>query len=803
MARRHASGRGHGPSRSRRRDHEDRPAEHGERHDAPERRYEHPIPSRDEILAAMEKAGRPLVLPALAASVGIHAEPHRRALENRLKAMVRDGQLIRNRAREFCLTRHLDLATGTVLAHRDGYGFLRPDDRGDDIYLPPRDMRALWDGDRVAARVSVGNDGRKEGRVVEILQRGKTTLVGHFRRDRGIDYVVAEGQSRTEVLIARGEQGGAKAGDLVQVEIVEHPTARSLAIGRVIKVVGRVDEPGIETEVAILAHAIPSDWPEAVSAAARRLPAHVTATAKRGREDLRGVPLVTIDGADAKDFDDAVYCEPHGDGWKLLVAIADVSHYVETDSALDHEAQLRGTSVYFPDRVVPMLPEELSNGLCSLNPQVDRLCLACEMIVSRQGLVKRSRFFSAVMRSAARLTYTGAEELLGGRKRVRDAGADEEPLGARKASGPHAKLVPELEHLRAVYRAFAKARRRRGSIDFDLPETKIELDAEGKVQRIRVVERLETHRLIEECMIAANVEAARWIRKKRVPGLYRVHEGPEAERLDELVLFLSTFGFKLPPAGKLTPKDLAHIVDRVAGRPEAELVETVVLRSMKQARYQPRNVGHFGLGLPAYAHFTSPIRRYPDLLLHRAIKWTVGGGTSKGFPYSMPEMERLGEQCSRTERRADEAVWDVEEQLKCLYMSGRVGEHFNAIVSSVVPFGLFVRIPELHVDGLVHVASLPADYYHRDATGTRLEGERTGEAYRLTDPMRVRLVRVDVDERKIDFVPAERDHEGRGGAAGADADKPRRGRGEHARADGHGSRGSGRGRGGDRGRRRG
>jgi ribonuclease R len=747
MARRPERQAGRGPAQSKHREGEDR---------REDRRYEHPIPSRDEIVAAMEKAGRPLALTPLAASVGIHAEPHRRALENRLKAMVRDGQLIRNRAREFCLTRHLDLATGAVIAHRDGYGFLRPDDGSDDIYLPPRDMRALWDGDRVAARVSVGSDGRKEGRVVEILQRGKTTLVGHFRRDRGIDYVVEEGQSRTEVLIARGEQGGAHAGDLVQVEIVEHPTERSLAIGRVIKVVGRADEPGIETEVAILAHGVPNEWPEPVLAAARRLPAQVTIGAKRGREDLRKIPLVTIDGADAKDFDDAVHCEPHGDGWRLLVAIADVSHYVEPDSALDHEARLRGTSVYFPDRVVPMLPEELSNGLCSLNPQVDRLCLACEMIVSRQGLVKRSRFFSGVMRSAARLTYTGADEL----------------LRVAKAGGPHAKLRPELEHLRAVYRAFANARRRRGSIDFDLPETKIELDAEGKVERIRVVERLETHRLIEECMIAANVEAARWIRKKRIPGLYRVHEGPEAERLDELVLFLSTFGFKLPPPGKLTPKDLARVVDGVAGRPEAELVETVVLRSMKQARYQPRNVGHFGLGLPAYAHFTSPIRRYPDLLLHRAIKWTLGGGTPKAFSYSMPEMERLGEHCSRTERRADEAVWDVEEQLKCLYMAGKVGQDFDAIVSSVVPFGLFVRLPELHVDGLVHVASLPADYYHRDPTGTRLEGERTGTAYRLTDPMRVRLVRVDVGERMVDFVPAVRDE----GDAGRSDARPRRSR---------------------------
>ncbi len=746
------------------------------RDDDRERRYEHPIPSRDELTAAMEQADGPLTLTALAASVGIHTEPHRRALENRLKAMVRDGQLIRNRAREFCLTHHLDLATGAVMAHRDGFGFLRPDDGTDDIYLPAREMRPLWDGDRVAIRVSVGRDGRREGRVVEVLQRAKTSLVGHFRRERGIDYVIEEGESRTEVLIARGDHGGARAGDLVHVEIVQHPTERSLAIGRVIKLVGRVDEPGIETEVAILAHGIPSDWPESVAAAARRLPPQVTQAAKRNREDLRKVPLVTIDGADAKDFDDAVYCEPHGDGWRLVVAIADVAHYVEPDTALDREAKARGTSVYFPDRVVPMLPEELSNGLCSLNPQVDRLCLACEMIVSKQGAVKRSRFFNAVMRSAARLTYMGAAEL----------------LESRRPKGPNAKLRPHLENLRDVFHAFLKARRRRGSIDFDLPQTRIELDEQGKVRQIHVVERLDTHRLIEECMIAANVEAAKYVRKKRVPGLYRVHQGPEAERLEELTLFLATFGFRLPPPGKLTPKDLGQIVQRVAGRPEAELVETVVLRSMKQARYQPKNVGHFGLGLPAYAHFTSPIRRYPDLLVHRAIKWTLENGSTKGYPYSMPEMEQLGERCSRAERRADEAVWDVEEQLKCLYMSGRVGEDFRVIVSSVVPFGLFVRIPELHVDGLVHVTSLPRDYYHRDATGTRLQGERTGVSYHLTDPMEVRLVNVDVAERKVDFVPVERAD----GAAGKTADGGRResetGRGGRKGRGGRGKRNRGR-----------
>ncbi|MBN1238185.1 MAG: ribonuclease R, partial [Gammaproteobacteria bacterium] len=666
------------------------------------------------------------------------------ALENRLKAMVRDGQLIRNRAREFCLTRHLDLKTGVVLAHRDGFGFLRPDDGGDDVYLPPRDMRALWDGDRVAVRVSEGRQGKLEGRVVEVLQRTKTNLVGHFHRERGIDYVLEEADTRTEVLIGRGDRNGAKPGDLVNVEIVQHPTEHSLAIGRVVKVVGRFDDPGIETEVAMLAHGIPTEWPGAVAEAARRFPPQVSPAAKRNREDLRKVPLVTIDGADAKDFDDAVYCEPHGDGWKVLVAIADVSHYVEPDAPLDREARVRGTSVYFPDRVVPMLPEELSNGLCSLNPQVDRLCLACEMIVTRQGAVKRSRFLNGVMRSHARLTYDGAMELL-------------ENPGAR---GPNAKLRPHLLRLKEVFHAFSRARRRRGAIDFDLPQTKIELDEQGKVARVQAVDRLVTHQIIEECMIAANVEAAKRIRKTRVPGLYRVHEGPDADRLEELTLFLKTFGFKLPPAGKLTPKHLSDVVDRVSGKPEAELIETVVLKSMKRASYHPKNIGHFGLGLPAYAHFTSPIRRYPDLLVHRAIKWVLTNGSAKGYPYTLPEMEHLGERCSRAERRADEAVWDVEEQLKCIYMSERVGQDFRVVVSGVQPFGLFVRVPELQVDGLVHVTSLPRDYYHRDPTGTKLAGERTGAVYGLTDTMQVRLVGANVEERKIDFVPIERLEQG-------------------------------------------
>jgi ribonuclease R len=736
-----------------------------------ERRYEHQIPSRDEISSMMEQAGGPLTLEALAPRFEIRTDQHRRALEQRMKAMVRDGQLIRNRAGEYCLTRHLDLVTGKVQAHRDGFGFLTPDEGGDDIYLSGREMRSLWTGDRIAVRTSDSPRGR-EGHVVEVLARGKSTIVGRFRRERGIDWVLEDGDERTDVLIARGESMHSKPGDVVRVEILEYPTKERHAVGRVAEVVGHGDEPGIETEVAMLAHGIPHDWPDEALAEARALPREVEESSKRGREDLRGLALVTIDGEDAKDFDDAVFAEPHGNGWRLLVAIADVSHYVRPDTPLDREARLRGTSVYFPDRVVPMLPEELSNGLCSLNPHVDRLCCVCEMTVSARGEVTRSRFFDGVMRSAARLTYTESAELLG------------EP----KPRGKHAALRTPLEHLQNVYRAFAGAREQRGAIDFDLAETKIELDERGKVKNVRPVERLVTHRIIEECMIAANVESAKRMKKARIPGLYRVHEGPEEERLEELQLFLRSFGFKLHSPTKIEPKEINRIIEQVAGRPEAELIETVILRSLKQARYQPQNVGHFGLALPAYAHFTSPIRRYPDLLVHRAIRWLNQHGQVKGYRYSLDETVQLGEHTSRTERRADDATRDVAEQLKCIYLKDHVGATFDVIVSSVVPFGLFVRVPELHVDGLVHVTALPRDYYHRDPTGTVLRGERSGNQYRLTDKLRVRLAAVNVDERKIDFVPVEADDE----AAADSGTAARRGgqRGERA------ARGKRRGRGG-------
>ncbi len=700
------------------------------------RRYQHPIPSRDDISAAMEKAGRPLTLVSLGTQLGIRSEPHRKSLENRLRAMVRDGQLLRNRAREYCLTAHLDLVTGVVQAHRDGFGFLAPDDGSEDVYLAASEMASLWNRDRIAVRVSPSPRGGREGHLVEVLERATEEVVGRFVRDRGIDAVVPEGERKTHVLIPRGQSGGAKAGDVVRASIVRHPTGRTDAIGRVERVVGRFDDPGIETVVAILSHGLPDEWPDAVQRHADALPATVPSSAKRDRVDLRKLPLVTIDGADAKDFDDAVYCERRGEAWRLIVAIADVSHYVEPDSDLDGEALARGTSVYFPDRVLPMLPEALSNGLCSLRPNVDRLCLCCDMEVSRKGEVMRSRFYEGVMRSAARLTYSESERILAG-----------------KITGKGAGQRAQLERLREVYRAFAGRRRRRGAIDFDLPQTTIELDDRGRVRDVHVVERLLTHKIIEECMIAANVEAAKRILKARIPGLYRVHDVPDPDRIEELTVFLQSLGLKLSSPSQVRPRDLSRVIESTAGRPEAELIETVILKCMSRAHYQPRNVGHFGLALPSYSHFTSPIRRYPDLLVHRAIKHLAAHGKAKGFRYTLPQMEQLGEQCSRAERRADEAVWQVEERLKCAYLQDRIGEEFDVIVTGIASFGLFVRLPSLQIDGLVHVTSLPRDYYHQAAGGVALTGEHTGTTFRLTDRLRVELVNVDVENRKLDFVP--------------------------------------------------
>jgi ribonuclease R len=701
------------------------------------------IPSREDVLAALEAAGRPLDPKELFNQLGVDDPEQRAGLGNRLRAMIRDGQVISNRRSQLCLVGHIGLATGIVSGHRDGYGFVTPDGGGEDIYLSPREMREVMHGDKVAVRIARTDErGRAEGKLVEVLARNTSEVVGRYVRESGLGFVIPDNRrfSQTIAVPPAGAKG-AKPGDIVVVELTEPPSRDTQPIGKIIENLGEAGGPGQETEIAMRSHGLPFRWPEAALAEAEAWGDRVRSTAKRGREDLRELPLVTIDGADAKDFDDAVWCEQDGAGWRLIVAIADVSAYVAQGSALDTEARERGTSVYFPRKVIPMLPESLSNGLCSLNPEVDRLCMACEMQVEAGGKVRSARFYEAIMRSAARYTYDEVAAIL-----------VEKDAKLRKR---HARLLPWLENLHGVWRALAGARARRGAVDFELPEVTMVFDPKGHVARVEPRHRNDAHRIIEECMIAANVQAATFLEKQKIPALFRVHAPPEEDRLGELKEFLAAFGLALPTRERLEPKHLSALVRQVSGRPDADLIETVILRSMSQAVYQPENIGHFGLALERYAHFTSPIRRYPDLLVHRAIRHLLRGGRATDFAHGPQEMEGLGRHCSATERRADEATREAMDWLKCEFMLERVGEEFDVLVTGVVDFGLFVQIPAYQIDGLVHVSALGGDYFRRDPVHKRLVGERTGRVYRLSDPLRVRLIRVSLEDRKIDFELAD------------------------------------------------
>jgi ribonuclease R len=703
--------------------------------------YKHPIPSRNQLLDHLEDAGRPLKADALLAAFSLKGQRMRSLLVERLHGMVRAGQLIENRRGEFCLTAKLDLVTGTVSGHRDGFGFVRRDDGGDDIYLSAREMRPIFDGDRVAVRV-VGTDrrGKPEGDLVEVLERCTREIAGQFIRERGIGLVIPDNSRIAHrVLIAKGETGKAKPGQIVVAEILDYPTHVEQATGRVTRVIGDPHQKGIATDIAIQSHAIPTEWPKAVREEIKDYGKTVPSSAKRGRVDLRDVDLVTIDGADARDFDDAVYCEPSGNGWRLLVAIADVAHYVDIGTALDSQAITRGTSVYFPDRVVPMLPEVLSNGLCSLNPKVDRLCMVCDMRVGADGKVKKASFVEAVMRSKARLTYSQVGAFLEG----------------RSAADVPRQLHKLLRDLHGLYKAFAIARQRRGALELDLPQTKFKLGEGGEIESVVAVERNDAHRLIEECMIAANVQAAKFLRRHRITGLYRVHAKPDPEKFDELRQFLVSLGLKVPHPDHVEPRQFNKLLSQVRDRPDSAAISMAMLRSLTHAEYTPTNIGHFGLSLDAYAHFTSPIRRYPDLLVHRAIKHIVRGGKPGKYHYDAGGMERLGAITSAHERRAEDATRDVEAWLKCEYMESHLGDEFAGVITGVTNFGLFVQIRELMIDGLVHVTSLANDYYHYDAGTLRLVGERTGKTYRLGEPMRVQVQRVDLETRRIDFRPVD------------------------------------------------
>ncbi len=634
---------------------------------------------------------------------------------------------------------------GRVEGHPDGHGFLVPDDGSPYVYLAAAEMRQVLRGDRAEVRI-VGTDprGRPAGEIVEVLERANRRIVGRLHKEHGVLVLVPEDRRiPVDILIPPDQAGRAKPGEVASVELVAQPSKHAQPIGRIIEVLGNYADPGMEIEIALRKFDLPHEFSAKALALARAMPDEVRAEDwqdVKGRRDLRKLPFVTIDGETAKDFDDAVHAEREAGGknpgFRLRVAIADVSHYVRHGDALDADARERGTSVYFPRRVIPMLPEKISNGLCSLNPGVDRLAMVCDMAITPAGKVARYEFYAAVFRSHARMTYTEVWGLLsGGRSSV------------------------ELITLHEVYKALSQERNRRGAIDFESVETRMEFDARGKILRIVAEPRNEAHRLIEECMLAANVCAGNFLAARGHPVLYRVHDVPTVEKVTALRDFLAELGLVLPGGDKPKPKDYAQLLAKIRQRPDFALLQTILLRSLKQAVYTPDNLGHFGLAFDAYVHFTSPIRRYPDLLVHRAIKALLANQKYSGIDW-----EETGKHCSETERRADDASRDVENWLKCFYMQDHVGGVYEGTITGVTAFGLFVMLDNYYVDGLVHISELGRDYYRYEANRHMLLGERTGKRYRLADRIKVKLVRVDLETRKIDLVPA--DQEGRERARG-------------------------------------
>jgi ribonuclease R len=694
-------------------------------------RVERPAPEKNdyasEILRELESAGEPLTAKELTERLAIRNR-ERRAFAEGLAALERSGDVVQNRAGALLVGRRIALVAGRVEGHPDGHGFLVPDQAAPNIFLPPHEMRGLMHGDRASVRVA-GKDarGRPVGTLVEVLERAKRRIVGRMHAEHGVLLLVPEDRRIAhDILVPPADAGKARAGQVVTVELVAQPSAHAQPIGRVVEILGEHGDPGMEIEIALRKFDLPHRFSKDALSLARSLPDEVREDDRKGRKDLRELEFVTIDGETAKDFDDAVLCRREGKGWRLWVAIADVSHYVRPGDPLDLDARERGTSVYFPRRVIPMLPEKLSNGLCSLNPDVDRLAMVCEMAISPQGQVADYEFYPATIRSQARLTYTKVwAEISGG------------------------KPPEPLTRLYEVFQALLKQRTRRGAIDFETIETRMVFDSRGRIEKIVAETRNDAHRLIEECMLAANVCAGNFIAERDQPVLYRVHEAPSEEKVSALRDFLAELGLALPGAAVPRPRDYAQLLEKIRGREDFNLLQTILLRSLMRAAYTPENVGHFGLAFEAYVHFTSPIRRYPDLLVHRAIKALL-----KNRKYTGVDWQDLGRHCSETERRADDASRDVESWLKCVYMREHVGGVFSGTITGVVPFGLFVTLDEYFVDGLVHISELGRDYFQYDGARHMLFGERSKKRFRLADRLQVKLVRVDVDQRKIDLVPA-------------------------------------------------
>ncbi len=722
-------------------------------------KYENPVPSRTLISQLLENRGAPARYEVLVEEFALADEDEREGLRRRLIAMVRDGQLLQTRKGEFGLIDKMDLVVGKVQGHRDGFGFVIPAEGGDDLFLTAKQMKELFDGDRVVVRqTDVDNRGRRYCAVVDILERSVSQVVGAYHEEDGLGFVTPEGRRMTNDVVIEPGALSPTVGQIVSVDIKEYPTRRHMAIGVIREILGDRLDAGMEVDIALRSHDIPHEWPKDVTKAVKGYSPEVAEEDKSHRVDMRAVPFVTIDGEDARDFDDAVYAEKkRAGGWRLYVAIADVSHYVKPGTPLDLEAHNRGNSVYFPGNVIPMLPEVLSNGLCSLNPHVDRLAMVCEMTISANGKLSGYKFFEGLIQSHARLTYTRVGVML-------HTPDSEEGVALREE---YKHVTGPVDELYKLYHALRATREDRGAIDFETTETRIVFGDNRKIDKIVPTVRNDAHKLIEECMLCANVATARFLERHKLPALYRVHEGPTDKKLESLHAFLGEQGLHLPGRSKPTPKDYQHLLSSIADRPDAHVIQVMLLRSLSQAVYTPENNGHFGLAYSAYAHFTSPIRRYPDLLVHRAIRHVIRSEKDSKhvtrvdgaeplsqkaiFPYDEQAMLAQGEHCSMTERRADEATRDVNDWLKCEYMRNHLGETYDGVITTVTGFGLFVELTDIFVTGLVHISTLPGDYYHFESSKQRLMGEKTATRFQLGDSMTVQVARVDLEEKTIDF----------------------------------------------------
>jgi len=696
--------------------------------------YEHPIPSRELIIDVMSDYGVPIKKNELIKILEID-QNEVIFFEKRLRAMERQGQILINRKDVLCISKKLNLIPGRVMGHPDGFGFLIPDDNShDDIFLSPRQMMQVFNNDRVMVQVTgIDRKGKSEGKIIEILERVNKVLVGRVVQGQGVTIVAAEDKRISQdILIPYGLDMNAKVGHVVEVEITTQPSFKSKPMGKIIKILGDYSDSGIEIEIALRKHKLPYQFDEAVISEADSIAPEVTSADFKSRIDLRDLALVTIDGESARDFDDAVFATPEKNGWRLVVAIADVSYYVKRESSLDKAAKERGNSVYFPRRVIPMLPENLSNGLCSLKPNVDRLCMVCDMNINQKGVVVSYKFYPSVMNSKARLTYTIVDKILNK--------ADQSLIDEYK------EILPNLKNLQSLFKILLTQREKRGSIEFDSTDTSIVFNEKGKIDFIEPVYRNEAHRIIEECMLAANVCAADFVNEESVDGLFRNHESPSEEKLENLRAFLLDFGMSLSGGDKPSIKDYGDLVNKISGRPDSHLLQTVLLRSMQQACYSNKNLGHFGLAYESYTHFTSPIRRYPDLIIHRAINSKLEKNSFK-----LKDIEKIAQHCSGTERTADEATRDVESWLKCYFMQDKVGQVFEGTVAGVTGFGLFVELDNIYIEGLLHVTELGNDYFVYDKSKHAMIGERTHLSYRLGDRLKVKVARVDLESTKIDF----------------------------------------------------